>query len=1203
MDLHVQLYELVKHYGRDVICLPQLVAMMDDEEIFRPYEHREYKQLYRIMVKQGFVKNVFEMNKWSDHEAEVIEQQIASMYSGKADIHYAVQSIAFALGWLESLEIAMVRQIADDVTQDVGLESNTVEYIAHGSNKCIGTLIPSAMALPVHNQLNIIAKEEGGVAQYVMDQMQISDQKELEKKLSGEQIDGVAMAIRQMSSGRGFILGDMTGIGKGRQVAMLLKWATLQGDRPVFVTEKTALFTDLYRDLFDIGYDDLRPFILNSDKDARIVDEEGNVVYNLPEAADMEEFKTTHSIPAGYDFLLLTYSQLTRNPEKNWKAECVKDALRGSYLIMDESHNASGADSNVGAFFREAVQISSGVCFSSATYAKYPSSMPLYAIKTAMGEANIPANQLIDIIEHGGPILQEVMAKGLVASGSMVRRQRDMSGVERSLYTPDNTVDIVRTRERYDIVIQLIQDIYDFQQQFISPYLTSLSAESIIRSEHKISAAEIFDSHRTHIHYTRFSNRMIPTIRQLLFAIKADDAIAVTLRELKSGRKPVVQVSRTMESNIAALVEVGAKMPKAEFALTLISCLEGMFKYAAVGETKQKVQRGKAKVRNYRVEKTFDLKTLDKYNKTTHATEAYKFIVEKIRKTSTELPLSPIDYYVSSIEAAGYKVGELTQRKHTLKYTDVNRGANSEVECQSHKTGNKKNMAAAFNNGKLDVLIGNSVMASGISLHSSQTFSDKRQRVTITWEQQDSADRQTQFDGRTDRTGQLSHSAFIVLTSAIPAEQRFLMMNDRKQRSLNANVEARQYSDNNCIDILNIYGAQVANEFIRENPELASVFESNETLQIGESNLDLAFIKDFMRTICLVKCDEQEAILAEVQAKYVELISYLDDIGENDLKPKSLPLNAKLLKRSVFFAGKSTSRSLFGQDAMLDEVEVDVLRRPMTAEQIRTMMSSLKSASEIKPLVIQESVRKQQSIKDYYKNLQDEAKCKLQQVAMAQLSFTPRRIEKLKERAYSDSAMDAEMMAVSTKTSNLLQLLSLFNIGEAVGIPLSLSAMGEIDDPQLIDYVSLGLFLGFKFSSRPTPSNIKAVFAVNDGRCRMEIPLSDYGKLRTIHTQSHLGIMKQRISSVSLSSWDSMLTNKSREKAYIITGNLLLGISVAKLFGKDIRGSKKQRIAKGKGQGHIIAYTDDTGHIRNGYLLSRMFRPEDVGRYAPKSLS
>ncbi len=1200
MKLHVQLYEMTKRYGADMLGMTQLAAMMDDEEMFRPFEQRPYKALFRLMSRNGYAKAISDMGQWRESDALAIEKKIGAEYSGNADIHYAVQSIAFALGWIADVDTVRIAGV--DITQDVGLAESEVPYISHGSSQCIGTMIPSAMALPVHHQLNVLAKEEGGVAEYVMEQMGIGTKKELEEKVSGEQIDGIAMAIRQMSCGRGFILGDMTGIGKGRQVAMLLKWATMHGNKPVFVTEKSILFNDLYRDLFDVGYGDLRPFILNSDKDARVVDPEGNLIYDRPSATEMDDFKSTKSVPAGYDYLLLTYSQLSRKESKNWKVDCVREVVRGTFLIMDESHNASGEESNVGMFFREAVQLASGVCFSSATYAKYPSSMPVYALKTAIGEANIPADQLIDIVSHGGPILQEVMAKGLVNSGSMIRRQRDMKDVERTLYASSDPNHVELMRQRYDQVITLIQDIREFQEQFIKPYLRSLDAEVILKAENKIGKNEQFVGKKTRISYMRFSALMTPTIRQLLFAIKADDAIEVTLRELKDGRKPIIQVSRTMESSMSQLVKAGMTLDKPDFALALIGQINNMFKYAAVGVTKSNKGRSVC-YKQYRTNKEFDLTTLDGFFGSTCASYAYDYLVKKISSTDTGLPLSPIDYYVESMKRAGYNVGELTQRKNTFRYTDVSKGANSEVLCVKRQAPNKKAVASDFNSGKLDVLIGNRVMSSGISLHSSSKFQDKRQRVVITWEQQDSADRQTQFDGRADRTGQISHCAFVVLTSPIPAEQRFLMMNDRKQRSLNANVEANQHSDNNCVDMINQYGAKVAFEFLTENPELNSVFDG-----VGDmSYIDdqkIAYITDFMRTLGLVSCKEQEDILNELQSKYNELISYLDDIGENELFPKALPLNAKLLDRSVFFVGKINSRSQFGQDAMLDEVEVDVLRRPMREEQIRPIMRTLSSADKLKPVIVAYQDSKCNDIELYYDNLKQDVLKQLQAAKQAKLIYTPSRLAKLSQRAYNDAQKLKEIGLIREKTHNMVKLMDCFTPGMAVGIPSSLQPFGEINDVRMLDYVSVGLFLGYKqVGNRPTGSNIKAVFAVNDGRQRLDIPLSEPEKLETIKNQTSLGIMRQRLVNVSLDTWNSLLSNNTREKAYIVTGNLLLGISAAKQFGKNIGNSKLRQLVKCKGHGHLINYTDDSGRLRNGYLMPRIFKPADVKLYGPKDLS
>lgn len=1197
--LHILLYEFIKHFGVKTLLLQQLTAMMDDEGIFRSFFNKPYKLLFRFMSAEGLIEQFYNMGEWKDAETEQLQNDIEVKFGTTADVHYALQSIAFALGWIDDVDDINSLSFATDISQRVGLTEDAVEYIAHGSKKCIGTMIPSAMALPVHHQLNVIAHEEGSVAEFVMSEMQIANLNELEEKISGEQIDGVAMAIRQMRNGKGFILGDMTGIGKGRQLAMLLKWATLQGNRPVFVTEKAVLFNDLFRDLFDVGYGDLHPFILNSGQEARITDQNGAVIYNLPTEEDMKEFRETKHLPADYDFLLLTYSQLNRERSKNWKADSVMSVIDNTFLILDESHNASGESSNVGMFFREAVQKACGVCFASATYAKYPSSMPIYAMKTAMGEANVKPTELIDIISHGGPILQEVMAKGLVASGSMIRRQRDMKDVKRTLYIPDNKKDIEIICSRYDKVIDLITDIYDFQKEFISPYLTSLYAENILRKECKVGKAENFINKKTRISYMHFSARMTPVIRQLLFSIKADDAIQATLEELKHGRKPIVQISRTMESNYTQLVNVGETMPKAEFVHILLLSIKSMFKYKALGAT----NKGKsAKVfKEYCVEKAFTLDDLCKFTKSQEVKKAYDILINKIKNTESELALSPIDYFVQSIEKAGYKVGEMTHRKTTLKYDYIEKGATSKVHVVKRKKIDKKHLANDFNNGIVDVLIGNRVMASGISLHCSDAFEDKRQRVVITWEHQDSADRQTQFDGRADRTGQLQHCAFVVLSSPIPAEQRFQMMNERKLRSLNANVEGNQHADKSNIDMLNKYGSRVAIEYIHDNPEKGFLFEEGDTVAFFKKDDEAEFIKFFMRCLGLLRCDEQKEILDEVLHRYTELIRYLDELGENDLRMNVLPLNATLIKRSVFRNGKHNSTSVFGNDAMLDEVEVDVLSKPMTAQQISDLRSTLTPPTDIESQVWAYSKERQRNIEDYYEGLRKEAKKQIDELRRLGLHYTPSHLAKLEERANNFATQNFQLAGTITKAKALCELIRLFKPYQAVGIPMALMPDGEIEDNRLIDFVSTGLFLGFKVvGKKATRASIKAIFAVNDGRCRLDIPLTEEEKIMTIWKQTNLGVMRQRLAKVSLQNWDSLTSKSTREHAYIVTGNILSGIAYAKQFGKDIGNRKTRMLAQNKGRGHLITYTDDMGRIKNGYLLSRLFKPTDLQLYAPK---
>ena len=97
--------------------------------------------------------------------------------------------------------------------------------------------------------------------------------------LAAEQVDSVAMAIHQMNQGNAFIIGDQTGVGKGRQAAALIRYGVKKGGCPVFISVKKGLFSDMYRDLCDIGSPELRPFIWSADDDehsADVTDKNGN---------------------------------------------------------------------------------------------------------------------------------------------------------------------------------------------------------------------------------------------------------------------------------------------------------------------------------------------------------------------------------------------------------------------------------------------------------------------------------------------------------------------------------------------------------------------------------------------------------------------------------------------------------------------------------------------------------------------------------------------------------------------------------------------------------------------------------------------------------------------------------------------------------------------------------------------------------------
>ena len=206
----------------------------------------------------------------------------------------------------------------------VSLTDEKVPYPNRSQAATLMSVVPA-------NQAQVLAAslaDIGDVDQFLVDRLGYSSKEELFSYLAAEQIDSVALAINQMSKGNGFIIGDMTGVGKGRQGAALIRYAVRQGKKPIYFTQKPALFADNYRDLCDIGSSDLRPFVIASSKDGVITDAKGNVVYKLPTKKEVQRvfdyIMQNGTLPDEYDYAITTYSQI-QNGTKEYEVEKPRD--------------------------------------------------------------------------------------------------------------------------------------------------------------------------------------------------------------------------------------------------------------------------------------------------------------------------------------------------------------------------------------------------------------------------------------------------------------------------------------------------------------------------------------------------------------------------------------------------------------------------------------------------------------------------------------------------------------------------------------------------------------------------------------------------------------------------------------------------------------------------------------------------------------
>lgn len=1093
----------------------------------------------------------------------------------------------------------------------VNLGDEKVPYPNRSQSGTLMSVVPANQAQVLADSLADI----GDVDQFLVDELGYSSKEELYSYLAAEQIDSVSLAINQMNKGNGFIIGDMTGVGKGRQGAALIRYAVRKGYKPIYFTQKPALFADNYRDLSDIGSGELRPFIIASSNDGQITDAQGNVVHKIPSKKEVKRvydyIKENGTLPEEYDYAIITYSQIqngtseyeastdgikvkSKNYKKNVPAadisgqerrDVIQALSRNNIMILDESHTVGG--SGGGSMFMQYILPDvKGVTFLSATFAKRADNMPIYAMKTDLSKSGISPQEMIEAIANGGVTLQEIMSKQLVQSGQMIRRERSFQGVTID-WLPVNEEEDAVQRTQFDEVSSIFSDIRAFQKDFITPMVSSMSDELAEEGGYSDLQKGTKELGVTNV---PFASKMYNLVNQLLFSLKADAVANRVIWNLKNGFKPVISFTNTMEGFLEEAPKDTPMEKVPNFSLTLMKALDGVMRYS-VNDIE-----GKSEANQFSVSELSEA-----------GQNRYYEIKEKIENLSANLPISPMDAIKMKIEEAGYKVGEITGRN-----LEMVRDENGMYVIRNRKDTDKKAAARDFNNGNLDVLMINKSGSTGISLHASTKFEDQRQRVMVFAQFQSDINDEVQMRGRIDRTGQKFRGKYEYIMSSIPAEQRLQMMFKAKLKSLDANTTSSQKSKFNemqVVDFLNKYGDEVVFQYMQEHPELSEklgdplgLLKDNEA---GEGNVDNSKRNDcaakIARYLPFLPVNEQEEVFKDITDAYSVKIQLLNDAGENDLEITTMPLRAETKSRKIWKRGTDPeSGNAFADNIYLEEVEVDVLKKPMKAEEIRTVsdrMTDGKPFDEWKEEKVSEinSVYdgKIQTLKERLSSSAEERaqKAKEKYINSAKKArekgnneFTDEEIETMSQVAYNevikaaDESLAKQSGVIERRRENMLKVIEAFTPMKPLVVPFDLTE----ETATLIP--SIGTFLGFKFSKDFSPSSSTAVFSVLDGRRKVEIPFTQEKAFSNIRMNTMM--QPTLLKDVNMENWDSRAPKKTRRKAYIVTGNLLQAlVDTQKSFMK----------------GYLVSYSTMDGETRQGILMPDNFKPDDLKSSAPIS--
>jgi predicted RNA methylase len=1045
------------------------------------------------------------------------------------------------------------------------------------SSSCfvLNTVVPDSMGFETHSALQRIKEAVGGdIDEYVRIKLNYRTNVELCKALSAEQIDAVAMSVYNIEErGVGMIIGDQTGIGKGRIAASIIRYAVEQGVQPIFITEKANLFSDIYRDLSAIGSSHLVPFIVNGrESKTDIKDEDGNIIYQALPTADQSRIFEGQSIPRNFHFVVATYSQFNSPEKKPTKPAFLNAIAEDNIIIMDEAHNSSGSG-NTGNFMQSALSKTRGVVFLSATFAKRPDNMPIYAMKTSIRDASMTRDALIEAITKGGVALQEILASQLVAEGQMVRRERSFEGVEVNYITLEQKEQ--EHRAIADNVTSIIRDIIKFQTTYVDEIVDELDDIAVAEGK-QVEIRE--GTSQAGVDNLPYFSKVFNVINQMLFSIKAEAVAERAIARLKEGRKPVIAFASTMGSfieqmeNDAGLAVTDGDTINADFSLVLQKGLDGVLRYTETDTDGEKIFK-KFEISDFSLE----------------AQAEYLRIGDRIREASTGITISPIDVIVRKITEAGYKVAEVTGRKYELQ---INPKTNKAL-IMTRKRVNTNDAFRQFNNNEVDVLLINQSGSTGASAHAIITpkvVKEKvKQRVMIVLQAELDINTEVQKRGRINRTGQIYKPIYDYVNSAIPAEKRLMMMLQKKLKSLDANTTSNQKSSTKILDVpdfLNKYGDRIVAEYLKENLEVNTLLD--DPLGLATREVDGAELEDAAHRVsgrvAVLSTAMQQDFYNEISNRYNEYVEYLKQIGEYDLEVEAMDLQTETQSSRAVIVGKGGT-SEFGDDSILETVMANVLKKPFSRQELNNLLVESLQGKEGKELQKEVKLEYDGYMEEqlnreiaenvaYYEDLIQKIpqEKKIQKLVEKGTSAEAQEVIKARTNELHKAMADSEekiKRSFNNRRQYLESIFESFYVGRNLSYPVNSYDGGQ----ELAPAVFLGFIIDRKKKNPYAPSSMRLRFALASSNKYIAIPASYAQDVRAIIGAS-VGLPYLDKESL-LAKWEASIKESTvdRKIRHIITGNVLQAFSAFK--------------------GKLVSYTTIDGGIKKGILMPEYWEPKN----------
>lgn len=562
--------------------------------------------------------------------------------------------------------------------------------------------------------------------------------------------DDAANAVRFR---RGFMLGDGTGAGKGRQSAAIILDNWLQGRRKaVWISKSDKLLEDAQRDWSALGMERLL-------------------------VTPLSRYPQGSAIRLAEGVLFTTYATL-RSDDRGEKLSRVKQIVEwlGSdfdgVIIFDESHamqNAGGGkgergdvapsqQGRAGLRLQHALP-NARVVYVSATGATTVHNLA-YAQRLGLwGGEDFPfANraEFIEAVENGGVAAMEVLARDLRALGIYTSRSLSYDGVEYELVEHQLTPEQTRIYDAYAGAFAIIHNHLDAAMQ-----AANITGESgTLNRQAKSAARSAFESAKQ-----RFFGH-------LLTSMKTPTLIRSIEEDLAGGHTAVIQIVSTGEALMERRL---AEIPTEEWndVRVDITPREYVLDYLAHSFPVQLYEPFSDSDGNLSSRPVF------RDGQPVESREAVARRDELIERLASLEPVpGALDQIVQRFGAE--LVAEVTGRSRRV----VRKGERLAVENRAASANLAE--AAAFMDDQKRVLIFSDAGGTGRSYHADLAARNQRLRIHYLLEPGWKADAAIQGLGRTNRTNQAQPPLFRPIATDVKAEKRFLSTIARRLDTLGA---------------------------------------------------------------------------------------------------------------------------------------------------------------------------------------------------------------------------------------------------------------------------------------------------------------------------------------------------------------------------------------------------------------------------------